>query len=69
MGGPAYANGGEVSKQEKKQEMNYYELSPCSILGTELAFISIISFNYPGEADIIFPFYTWANRLWQTVEA
>lgn len=35
--------------------MNQLVLSPCCILGMELAFIYIVSFNYPGAADIIFP--------------
>ena len=56
-------------QQEKKQEMNWPELSPCNILGTELGISSPPFHLIILEKQILsFPFYTWANRLWQTVK-
>lgn len=49
--------------------MNWPELSPCGIPGTELG-ISSPSFHLIIlEKQILsFPFYTWASCLWQTVK-
>lgn len=49
--------------------MNWPELSPCSIPGTELG-ISSPSFHLIilEKRILSFPFYTWASCLWQTVK-
>lgn len=49
--------------------MNWPQLSPCSILGTELGILSPSFHLIILEKQILsFPLYTWANRLWQTVK-
>ena len=57
------------TNRKRNKKMNQPELSLWGILGTELGILSPSFHLIILEKQILyFPFYTWANSLWQTIK-